>query len=278
MMGSPVIRTLTLGEVECLLDWARAESWNPGLADAAAFHAADPDGFFGCFVDGVFASGISAVRYGNDFGFIGLYIAHPDFRGQGMGRRVWDAGMAHLEGRTIGLDGVAEQQQNYRSMGFEPVYETVRWSGRLEGAATSAVSNVSANILPAIIRYDGEVFPQVREAFLHKWLKPPRTAKVLIKGGEIRGYGVCRKCIDGFKIGPLFAMGKTEAVTLLQRLVAETGGETVHIDVPAPQQEFSDYLAEAGFQKGFTTARMYRGLPPSARTADIFGVTTLELG
>ena len=278
MTGSAVVRTLALSELECLLDWARAEGWNPGLADAATFYAADPDGFFGCFVDGVLASGISAVRYGSDFGCIGLYIAHPDFRGQGMGRRVWDAGMAHLEGRTIGLDGVAEQQQNYRSMGFEPFYETIRWSGRLKGTAVAGVTDVNVGNLPAIIHYDGSVFPQVREAFLHAWLKPPRSTKVLIDDGEIRGYGVCRKCSDGFKIGPLFAEGATEAVTLLQSLVAETGGATVHIDVPAPQQGFSDYLAEAGFQKGFTTARMYRGLLPSARTADIFGVTTLELG
>ncbi|RYE63467.1 MAG: GNAT family N-acetyltransferase, partial [Oxalobacteraceae bacterium] len=64
MTGSEVIRMLTLAEVERLLDWAGDEGWNPGLADAAAFHAADPDGFFGCFVDGVLASGISAVRYG----------------------------------------------------------------------------------------------------------------------------------------------------------------------------------------------------------------------
>jgi GNAT superfamily N-acetyltransferase len=278
MTGLEVIRTLTLAEVERLLDWARAEGWNPGLADAAAFHATDPDGFFGCFVDGVLAAGISAVRYGSDFGFIGLYIAHPDFRGRGIGRRVWEAGMANLEGRTTGLDGVAEQQQNYRSMGFEPFYETVRWSGRLDGAVVAGVTDVTADILPAIIRYDGEVFPQIREEFLSEWLKPPRLAKVLMKDGKIRGYGVSRKCHDGFKIGPLFAMGTTEAVTLLQSLVAETKGETVHIDVPAQQQGFSDYLAEAGFQKGFTTARMYRGLPPSAQTSDVFGVTTLELG
>ncbi|SEH20829.1 GNAT family N-acetyltransferase [Rhizobium sp. NFR12] len=278
MTGAAIVRTLTLVEVERLLDWAGDEGWNPGLADAAAFHAADPDGFFGCFVDGVLAAGISAVRYGSDYGFIGLYIAHPDSRGLGMGRRVWDAGMAYLEGRTIGLDGVAEQQQNYRSMGFAPVYETARWSGRLEGAAVAGVTDVTADILPAIIRYDGSVFPQVREAFLAEWLKSPRTAKVLIEDEEIRGYGVCRKCRDGFKIGPLFAEGLSEAVSLLRGLAVETGGETIHIDVPAPQQAFADYLAEAGFQKGFTTARMYRGLPPSAQTSDVFGVTTLELG
>ncbi len=48
------------------------------------------------------AAGISAVRYGR-FGFIGLYICHPEFRGQGLGRQVWDAGMAHLAVGSSGL-------------------------------------------------------------------------------------------------------------------------------------------------------------------------------
>lgn len=116
------IRTLARDEVETLVDWAAAEGWNPGLGDAALFQAADPQGFIGAFVDGELSAGISAVAYGDDFGFIGLYICRPDRRGQGHGKAVWDAGMARLGKRTIGLDGVVEQQANYRSMGFAPAY------------------------------------------------------------------------------------------------------------------------------------------------------------
>ena len=66
------IRPLTLPEVEDLLGWAKAEGWNPGIADAAPFLAADEAGFFGSFIDGRMVAGISAVRYGADFAFIGL--------------------------------------------------------------------------------------------------------------------------------------------------------------------------------------------------------------
>ncbi|TIN16885.1 MAG: GNAT family N-acetyltransferase, partial [Mesorhizobium sp.] len=41
------IRTLTASEVETLVEWAAREGWNPGIDDAAALRAADPEGFIG---------------------------------------------------------------------------------------------------------------------------------------------------------------------------------------------------------------------------------------
>lgn len=272
------IRALASPEVEQLVNWARIEGWNPGLADAPALYAADRQGFIGCFVDGQMAAGISAVRYGSDFGFIGLYIAHPDFRGKGFGRRVWDAGMAHLEGRTIGLDGVPEQQANYRSMGFETAYETFRWSGSLEGSPDAEVAAIKDDVVPAIVGYDRSFFPAERSAFLAQWLKPPRNARVIVRDGHIRGYAVCRQCHDGYKIGPLFAQTTADAQRLLGAFSAELGNKTLHIDVPAAQTEFCAYLEAHHFTKGFTTARMYRGPAPAVQMSGVFGITTLELG
>jgi GNAT superfamily N-acetyltransferase len=282
----PVIRSLSPGETAELLEWAAAEGWNPGVDDAAAFHVADPDGFIGCFVDGRMTAGISAVRYGADYGFIGLYIAHPDFRGWGYGRMVWDAGMAHLEGRTIGLDGVPEQQANYRSMGFLPAYETSRWSGSLasDGAAFAQVEAFddvyAADVYLADVKaYDRDIFPAGRSAFLDTWLQPPRIARVVMSAGRVAGYAVCRRCRDGYKIGPLFADGLTEARLLLQACATAAGDAPLHIDVPEIQAEFIAMLEMLGFARGFVTARMYRGTPPpSTFPSQVFGITTLELG
>jgi ribosomal protein S18 acetylase RimI-like enzyme len=278
MKTHSTIRALTFSEVEQLVDWARIEGWNPGLADAPALHAADPQGFIGCFVSGEMAAGISAVCYGSDFGFIGLYITQPDFRGKGFGRKVWDAGMAHLDGRTIGLDGVPEQQANYRSMGFEPAYETFRWSGSLAGSRDAEVAAITDGLVPAVLDYDQAFFPAERGTFLREWLKPPRAAMIIVCDGNVTGYAVCRKCHDGYKIGPLFAQTAADAQMLLSACAAEIGTETMHVDVPASQTEFSAYLKAHRFVKGFTTARMYRGPAPAVRMPGVFGITTLELG
>jgi hypothetical protein len=273
------IRLLALAEVGTLVEWAAGEGWNPGPDDAAAFHAADPGGFLGCFVDGAFAAGISAVAYGAEFGFIGLYISRPEFRGRGYGLKVWTAGMQRLDGRVIGLDGVPAQQENYRAMGFETAYATQRWSGRIAAvpnAATRPIACSKADV-PAMIAYDRRFFPAPREDFLKAWLSPPRKAFAVIVGGDIRGYAVIRDSADGAKIGPLFADDGEIARELLFACAAECDGP-VHLDVPAGRTGFAALLQSLGLERGFETARMYKGGAPAVDQDGIYAITTLELG
>lgn len=264
-----LVRTLGLDEIQTLLDWAAAEGWNPGLGDALPFQAADPDGFIGAFVEGVLVAGISAVAYDEQFGFIGLYICHPDWRGRGHGKAVWDAGTAHLGSRTIGLDGVPEQQDNYGRMGFVRAYETVRMSGVLPRQTSAAVPAG----LDAVAGYDRACFPAAREDFLMAWLRPPNRCLAVSADGAVRGYVVLRPCVTGYKIGPLFADNLDVALELMG---AMTG--PVQIDVPAQQVDFIGALRGQGFAPGFTTARMYRGLAPVLDLHRVFGITSLELG
>lgn len=274
------IRPLTLRQVETLVNWAAAEGWNPGLADAEAFHAADPEGFIGCFLGEKMVAGISAARYGERFGFIGLYIASPAYRGKGYGRRVWDAGMQHLHGRTIGLDGVPEQQSNYRDMGFVAAYQTHRWSGVLHADMPGEVTAFEADAAysSTLLDYDRGMFPDDRAAFLTAWLSPPRLAKLVVRDSRIVGYAVCRPCREGWKIGPLFADTLSDAELLLRACAAEASGGLMQIDVPDRRLEFAGMLEALGFSRGFTTARMYSGPQPEIQMDRVFGVTTLELG
>ncbi|TIQ38724.1 MAG: GNAT family N-acetyltransferase [Mesorhizobium sp.] len=270
------IRTLTANDVETLVDWAAGEGWNPGIGDAAALRAADPEGFIGAFVGGEMVAGISAVAYGAGFGFIGLYICRPDRRGEGHGKAVWDAGMTRLGNRIIGLDGVAEQRANYQRKGFVPAYETVRFSGALGLTGGSDLRPVAS--MAEIFAYDRQCFPAPREAFLREWLQPPRIALQSVGSAGIAGYGVARRCREGFKVGPLFADDMDIALALAAGLAGGARGEALHIDVPATQVGFTAMLQAAGMVAGFTTTRMYRGGKPGNAPSKVFGITTLELG
>lgn len=267
------IRRLDLELIDTLIDWAANEGWNPGLDDASAFHVADPNGFLGAFHDGRMAAGISAVAYDDQFGFIGLYICHPDFRGQGLGRAVWDAGMAYLGARTIGLDGVPQQQENYRRMGFVPHYETIRMSGTLDLAPAKSCQVAPLSTALTVGDFDRTCFPADRPAFLNAWIAPPRAAFLAMRDDEVAGYMVVRRCRMGHKIGPLSAKDIKTAIDLLGAIQGQ-----VQIDVPTYQTALLAELEGRGFSAQFETARMYRGTPRPISRDRIFAVTSLELG
>jgi hypothetical protein len=269
-------RSLALEETEILVAWAADEGWNPGIGDAAAFHGTDPEGLIGAFVGDELVAGISAVAYSSDFGFIGLFICHPKWRGQGHGRAVWDAGMARLGERTVGLDGVPDMQANYASMGFVKAYDTIRLSGT-PSPSSGAVLPLTDDLMPIVAELDRQCFPAARRAFLDFWLRPPRRALVLVENGTIAGYGVVRQCREDHKIGPLYAHSAPAALQLLAAL-GDWAGSSIQIDVPADQAAFVKALTDAGMTSGFSTARMYRGPAPEIARTRVFAISTLELG
>ncbi len=123
------IRLMQRHELDTVLAWAAEEGWNPGLHDAHCFYSADPEGFLIGLLDGQPIASISVVRYGADYSFLGLYIVRPEHRGHGYGLRIWNAGLAQLGARAIGLDGVVAQQYNYRRSGFELAHRNIRFQG-----------------------------------------------------------------------------------------------------------------------------------------------------
>jgi hypothetical protein len=273
------VRTMSRADLDKALDWAAGEGWNPGLHDADAFHAADPEGFLLGVLDGEAVASISVVRYDAAFGFLGFYIVEPGHRGRGLGKRIWDAGMDRLAGANVGLDGVVAQQQNYRRSGFRYAYGNQRYAGVApEGVAVGAVPAGEVGIDP-VAAYDRRCFPGPRRPFLERWLDMPgSTALVLPEGDAIRGYGVVRACREGHKIGPLFADTPALAETLFRGLAGSVAGETLFLDVPLPNAAAVALAERHGMRPVFETARMYTGEAPDVDLDRVFGVTTFELG
>ncbi|MBK8085253.1 MAG: GNAT family N-acetyltransferase [Devosia sp.] len=276
------IRTMSRADLEAVLGWAREEGWNPGLDDAIPFYAEDPAGFLIGWLGTVRVGCISVVRYGDRFAFLGLYIVHPAHRCRGYGKALWDAGLASAAGRTIGLDGVPAQQANYARSGFAFAHRSARWGGVLRGlvAKRSYVRPLTPDDLPAVVEFDSRHVAAPRPKFLAAWLAPSATRQTegYLEDGALRGYGTIRRCVEGWKIGPLFAETPAIAEALLATLVTPAGTDPVFIDVPDPNTAALAMVRRLGFTPAFETARMYLGPAPALPLPQIFGVTTLELG
>jgi hypothetical protein len=276
------IRTMTRPEVDIAVDWAAAEGWNPGLYDADCFHAADPNGFLiGLLGDKPVAT-ISGVKYGDSFGFLGFYIVRPEHSGKGYGIQIWNAGLAYLGDRTIGLDGVVAQQDNYKKSGFTLVYNNIRYQGTGGGDFPADPGIVPLSTIPfdEICAYDKPFFPENRSEFLRCWIgRPQGTALGCLRNGRLAGYGVARICRAGYKVGPLFADNPEIADRLFLALKAHVpNGAPIFLDTPAVNPAAVDLAKRRNMIVAFETARMYKGKSPDLPLNRIFGVTTFELG
>jgi GNAT superfamily N-acetyltransferase len=278
------ITTMTQRQIgDVAIDWARSEGWNPGLRDAEAFHAADPDGFFMGIVDDEPASCISAVRYGDNFGFLGFYIVSPKWRGKGYGQEIWQHAIDHLAGRCIGGDGVVERQDAYRQIGMKRAHTNIRFQGQsvlvpsLE--AQEHLVPINAVDFETLRHYDRVHFPADRETFLKSWLATPgHTGYGFMDNGVLKGYGIIRPCYVGYKIGPLFADSQCVAQELYWALAKHSDGEPVFLDIPEPNADGLTMAKELGLEPVFETARLYMGKAPKLPMKRIFGITTYELG
>lgn len=272
---------MSLGEFCVAVEWAAGEGWNPGVQDARCFYAADPAGFFLALQNGKPAGCLSAVAYDEHFGFAGFYIVKPELRGQGIGHQLIRKASAYMGNRTVGNDAVVAQQEAYKKYGFSMAYRNIRY----RGIAASGVINVpeiaDLRKIPfhEVSTYDRGMFPSERSAFLHCWIhQPESTALGYVRDGQLSGYGVIRKCRQGYKIGPLFADGEEIAGQLLLALTGVVSGEEFFLDIPEPNSGARALVCRHNMQMVFETARMYSGAAPLLPLDKIFGVTSFELG
>lgn len=273
------IRAMRAEEIGLALDWAAAEGWNPGSADASCFASVDPAGFLIGERAGEPASTISVVNYDERFAFLGFYIVRPDLRGRGFGLRTWQAAIAHAGARTIGLDGVVAQQESYRKSGFELAYNNVRYGG-VPASLRQSADTVSLAETPfdLIERDDATAFPASRRSFLRHWIAAPgHVGRALLRGGRLVAWGVIRPCRRGRQDRSAVRRRSLSRRSGVRRAGGRDGRRGLS-RLPQPNHAAVALAVAHGLAPVFQTARMYSGPIRAVALARVFGVTTFELG
>ena len=276
------IQTMNRDELAIAVEWAAAEGWNPGLHDTDTYYTADPNGFLIGYLGEEPIATISAVKYGRSFGFIGFYIVKPEQRGKGYGLKIWNAALGYLEGCNIALDGVVEQQDNYRKSGFTFACRNVRYEGEGDGQAFADASLVDLSEVPfkSISSFSRPFFPEDRTDFVQAWINQPEAkAFGALQNGELAGYGVLRPCRVGYKVGPLFANTSQNAKLLFRVLKADVPKSVpIFLDVPQLNAMAVTMAEDFDMRVSFETARMYTGPAPELPWGRTFGLTSFEIG
>lgn len=277
--GTYRMRTMNRKEVDMSVAWAAAEGWNPGLCDADCFYSSYPNSFFVGELNEEPVATASLVIYDDAFAFGGFYMVKPGHRGKGLGLTLFRALAGEVGERNVGADGVVEQQENYRKSGMVFAHRNIRFGGQGGGLMPSGLVPLGEVSFTVVATYDRCHFPACRETFIHHWISAPNaTGFAVMNDAKMAGYGVVRQCINGSKIGPLFADTPEIADRLYRGLAATAGPGPLFLDVPEPNKAAVEFARTHEMSPVFETGRMYTKEPPNLPLHEIYGITTFELG
>ena len=243
----------------------------------------DPKGCFAGFLDEEMVSSIVAVQYQRRFGFIGMYIVTPEYRGCGYGLAIWKHAMNYLTKyvgvECIGLDGILAYEALYKMWGFHTNYEICQYKYVVSRTFQRRCPAISRKHFQDIANYDLKVFMVDRVPFLHDFIfrTEAKTGEAYMDG-KLVGFAIARPCFEGYKIGPLFADDIEVARMLIESLFADLPGQAVFIEVPEPNSQAIKLVTDFGMSLGLASIRMYTGNQYQQDVRYVYGNTTRVVG
>jgi hypothetical protein len=178
---------------------------------------------------------VAAFVYPNNTGWIGFFIMSTPLRGKGLGRQLWkemELTFRNAETTVIGLDAVEEQVKTYKRRGFvdcasiplmmrESIKEKpveVTWD-HADAVELQDIRDVDGALLAKLDRdhtgLDRSAF-WATDVLVHR---RGTLGYAIVADGEVTGMILGRHCLEGVRIGPLYAATYAQARQMLQKLM-----------------------------------------------------------
>ena len=273
------------------------EGWGPGLQDAECFMACDPTAGFVGELNGKPVCCMTMAKYGDSYAFAGSYIVNKEFRGNGHGKKIYDAAMASAKHfPSIGTIAGLNMEEINKSNGFRSLFYGAFFVFNIPTTiacfSETSITSPSVKIKrieevnkQALFMYDTTVFGFERHAFLSKWLRMTgsHVPVAIDSEGSIVGYTVARPTFikGSYKIGPLFADSEAVAEMLLKAvfeelLPQEKPAPVVCID--APTEKATKLCERLQGKRSLELVYMVMNDLPDACFDKWFGYTTVQFG
>jgi len=256
------LRNMTTADVPAGMRLKDLAGWNQTPADWRRFLANSPHGCFVAEVEGQVVGTAATIVYEERFAWIGMVLVDPEFRGRGIGTRLLEKAIEHLDAggiRTMKLDATPQGRPIYEKLGFESEYEIERWRLKRPAPETAAASG-PGQVSNGVLQLDREVFGADRGQLLRSLATDaPEFALVTGQHGEIAGYAYGRRGTLADHLGPWMARDARAAAELLDEFLRHSGRETVFVDSLKSRPFVTELLIERGFQFSRPLTRMVRG-------------------
>jgi hypothetical protein len=243
--------------------------WNQTEADWQRFLECSPLGCFVAEIDASVRGTVATISFEHRVAWIGMVLVDPEYRGRGLGTRLLQLAIDHLDELKIPavkLDATPQGRPLYEKLGFVAEYEIGRWTRRkpsLKPAKSpDAVTGipVSSARLETICRMDREIFGADRSGLLRSLHDAaPEFTQAIVDSGQITGYAFGRRGSFADHLGPWVASEADAALQLLDAFLANSSRDVQIADCLSDHLSARDLLRSCGFAYTRPLTRMFRG-------------------
>ncbi len=284
------------GDVSSAMELSTVANWNQTPEDWRRMMLLSAEGCR-CIEDaGRVIATASLLRYGLNLAWIGMVLTQPEYRSQGLARRLVEDAIASADRggvRTVKLDATDEGRPLYESLGFIVEKTVERWG--IDGRKVAAPTGTAGEEDDARARssYDGqissELFSRDAEAF-------GVTRKVLLEalsaGGRYsvtkNGYVFSRPGRTAQYLGPCVVSSEAEAGHLIAARLEDPECTGEGDEGPRACDWYWDLLpanpgavrcaAKFGFTRRRRLWRMFRGEAIASNDALVYAIAGFEWG
>ena len=169
------LRIMTMADIPAGMRLKEIAGWNQTAADWKRFLEAGPAGCFAAEEDRRVCGTATTISFENRFAWVGMVLVDPEYRSRGIGTRLLERAIEHLDDLkipAIKLDATPQGKPLYEKLGFVSEYEIERWtlrrssSGAAKASGSGARDSFSPGLLESICKADQEIFGADRSLLL----------------------------------------------------------------------------------------------------------------
>jgi GNAT superfamily N-acetyltransferase len=297
MRGRPVlnkVRAMNPDDVPSVMDISSAASWNQAPDDWRRLLQLSPQGCQVIEDVGRIVATTSLFSYGTRLAWIGMVLTRPEYRRQGLARRLMEDAIANAERygiRTLKLDATDEGRPLYESLGFVVESTVERWErNAAEFAAAQKPSGENGvqgpphreSIPASLLSLDEQAFGADRKVLLQSLSASDGCS------ATTEGHLLTRPGRTAHYLGPCVATSEPEARKLIAALLEDSAGAGKEHKVNSSRAWIWDILptnpgavrcaADLGFKRRRLLWRMRRGIAIENNDALVYAIAGFELG
>jgi GNAT superfamily N-acetyltransferase len=263
------LRAMTKADIPAGMRLKEIAGWNQTAADWKRFLEASPEGCFAAEEDRRVCGTVTTIAFENRFAWVGMVLVDPEYRSRGIGTRLLERAIEHLDDLkipAIKLDATPQGKPLYEKLKFVSEYEIERWTLRRPSseAANASGSGVrdplTPGLLESICKADQEIFGADRSSLLKSLHEDaPEFTEGIWNAGVIEGYAFGRRGSFADQLGPWMARDASTARQLLEAFLAHSSRELLVVDYLKSNAIAGGLLRSFGFIYSRVLTRMYRG-------------------